>query len=94
MRRYANRKGWDLTDIKVEITFDTDAIETKFKIMRNIQLFGVLDADQKKRLLPINAQFTKFYLTYARENNLKIIPLCPFAKSVFDKTQEIQDLLF
>lgn len=31
---------------------------------------------------------------YARENNLKIIPLCPFAKSVFDKTKEIQDLLF
>jgi predicted GNAT family acetyltransferase len=31
---------------------------------------------------------------YARENNLKILPLCPFAKSVFDKTEEIQDLLF
>jgi predicted GNAT family acetyltransferase len=31
---------------------------------------------------------------YARENDLKIIPLCPFAKSVFDKTQEIQDVLF
>jgi predicted GNAT family acetyltransferase len=31
---------------------------------------------------------------YARENNLKILPLCPFAKSVFDKTKEIQDLLF
>ncbi len=31
---------------------------------------------------------------YARENNLKILPLCPFAKSVFDKTKEIQNLLF
>lgn len=31
---------------------------------------------------------------YARKNNLKILPLCPFAKSVFDKTKEIQDLLF
>lgn len=31
---------------------------------------------------------------YARENNLKILPLCPFAKSVFDKMKEIQDLLF
>lgn len=31
---------------------------------------------------------------YARENNLKIIPLCPFAKSVFKKTKEIQDLIF
>ncbi|CAM3943669.1 GNAT family N-acetyltransferase [Flavobacterium sinopsychrotolerans] len=31
---------------------------------------------------------------YARKNNLKILPLCPFAKSVFDKTKEIQNLLF
>jgi predicted GNAT family acetyltransferase len=31
---------------------------------------------------------------YARANNLKILPLCPFAKSVFDKTAAIQDLLF
>jgi uncharacterized protein len=25
---------------------------------------------------------------YARANNIRIIPLCPFAKSVFDKKQE------
>lgn len=31
---------------------------------------------------------------YARTNNLKIIPLCPFAKSVFDKTADIRDVLF
>jgi predicted GNAT family acetyltransferase len=29
----------------------------------------------------------------ARERNLKIIPLCPFAKSVFDKTSEFRDVL-
>jgi predicted GNAT family acetyltransferase len=31
---------------------------------------------------------------YARNNHLQIIPLCPFAKSVFDKTEEIRDVLF
>lgn len=31
---------------------------------------------------------------FARQNNLKIIPLCSFAKSVFDKTENIQDVLF
>lgn len=31
---------------------------------------------------------------YAKNNNLKIIPLCPFAKSVFDKTEDIRDVLF
>ncbi len=33
-------------------------------------------------------------IEYARTNNLKIIPLCPFAKSVFDKVEEIRDVLF
>ena len=31
---------------------------------------------------------------FARENNLKILPLCPFAKAVFDKLEEIQDVRF
>jgi predicted GNAT family acetyltransferase len=30
---------------------------------------------------------------YARENGIKIIPLCPFAKSVFDKNPEFNDVL-
>ncbi len=30
---------------------------------------------------------------YARENGIKIIPLCPFAKSVFDKNPELNDVL-
>jgi len=30
---------------------------------------------------------------YAREKNIKIIPLCPFAKSVFNKTLEFNDVL-
>jgi predicted GNAT family acetyltransferase len=30
---------------------------------------------------------------YAREKGIKIIPLCPFAKSVFDKTPEFSDVL-
>jgi predicted GNAT family acetyltransferase len=30
---------------------------------------------------------------FARENNIKIIPLCPFAKSVFAKQTELADVL-
>lgn len=32
-------------------------------------------------------------VAYARENGIKIIPLCPYAKSVFDKTPELGDVL-
>ena len=31
---------------------------------------------------------------FAREKNVKILPLCPFAKSVFDKDSSIHDVLF
>ncbi|MES2238735.1 MAG: GNAT family N-acetyltransferase [Bacteroidota bacterium] len=30
---------------------------------------------------------------FAREKDMKIIPLCPFAKKVFDKTPEYSDVL-
>ena len=32
-------------------------------------------------------------IEFAREKNIKIIPLCPFAKSVFDKTPKFRDVL-
>lgn len=30
---------------------------------------------------------------YARKNQIKILPLCPFAKLVFDKTEAYRDVL-
>jgi len=32
-------------------------------------------------------------VTYAREKNLKVMPLCPFAAAMFKKLPEIQDVL-
>lgn len=29
---------------------------------------------------------------YARENHLRIMPLCPFAKSVMEKNEDLQDV--
>ena len=31
---------------------------------------------------------------YARKNNIKVVPLCPFAKSVFIKNNGIRDVLY
>lgn len=31
---------------------------------------------------------------YARENDLKIVPLCSFAKSIFIKRRDIHDVLY
>jgi predicted GNAT family acetyltransferase len=42
----------------------------------------------------IGQQLVMKAVTYARENHLKIMPLCTFAKSVFDKNPDIADVLF
>jgi hypothetical protein len=31
---------------------------------------------------------------WAREKHIKVLPLCPFAKAVFEKTPEFADVLF
>lgn len=31
---------------------------------------------------------------FAREKGIRIMPLCPFAKSVFDKNEDFKDVLF
>ena len=30
---------------------------------------------------------------FARKNKLKVVPLCPFAKNVFERVEEYQDVL-
>lgn len=32
-------------------------------------------------------------VAYVRENNIKVVPLCPFANATFKKTPEWQDVL-
>ncbi len=41
----------------------------------------------------VGAQLVKAAVEMAREKGWKIIPLCPFAKSVFDKTPAYADVL-
>jgi len=41
----------------------------------------------------VGKQLVAAAVEHARKNNLKIIPLCPFAKSVFDGVKKYQDVL-
>jgi uncharacterized protein len=38
-------------------------------------------------------QLVEAAVLYARKNKIRILPLCPFARSVFDKTPEWSDVL-
>ena len=51
------------------------------------------EVDDAYRGQSIGKKILMFIVEFARENNIKIIPLCPYAKSVFDKTDSIRDVL-
>jgi len=42
----------------------------------------------------LGKQLVKAGVEYARENHLKILPLCPFAKKIFELTPAFGDVLF
>ena len=42
----------------------------------------------------IGKQLVNQAVLFAREKFLKILPLCPFASAIFEKTPEYEDVLF
>ncbi|NBW35927.1 MAG: N-acetyltransferase [Cytophagia bacterium] len=51
------------------------------------------EVDEKLKGKGAGKQLVQAAVDYARHHQIKILPLCPFAKSVFDKTSEYQDVL-
>lgn len=52
------------------------------------------DVSDEYRGQSIGKKIVLEIVDFARTNHIKILPLCPFAKSVFDKSPEIKDVLF
>lgn len=50
---YADRKGWDLEEVKLEIELERDDKENKTVINRNLEFIGNLNETQKSRLLAV-----------------------------------------
>ncbi len=53
VKMYADRKGWALEEVKLEIELERDEKGNKTVISRKIDFFGNLDDTQKSRLLAI-----------------------------------------
>ena len=51
------------------------------------------DVDDRLRGKGAGKQLVKSAVEWARGEKVKLMPLCPFAKSVFDKTPEYRDVL-
>ncbi|WP_343632850.1 OsmC family protein [Fluviicola sp.] len=75
LRIYADQKGWDLQEVKVEIGLDRDEKENKTIFTRKLQLFGNLDEKQRERLFKVaNACPVHKILTNPIEINTEVIP--------------------
>lgn len=53
LKMYAERKGWDLEEAKVDVEFRWDKENLKSVMERKVELIGDLDEEQKARLLVI-----------------------------------------
>ena len=51
------------------------------------------EVDDRLRGQGAGRQLVKAAVEWARAENRKLMPLCPFAKSVFDKTADYRDVL-
>lgn len=73
LRIYADNKGWDLEEVKLEIDLVRDDETNKTVIHRKIELFGSLDEKQRERLLKVaNACPVHRILTNPIEINTEI----------------------
>jgi uncharacterized protein len=51
------------------------------------------DVDERLRGTGAGAKLVAAAVEWARAENARLMPLCPFARSVFDKTPEYSDVL-
>jgi putative redox protein len=53
LRMYADKKGWDLQEVKLEIDLNWNEESKKTSIHRQMQLVGDLDEEQRERLFKV-----------------------------------------
>jgi uncharacterized protein len=76
----------------MEVNNEKLAEMTYSKAGDKIIIIDHTDVSDKLRGQGAGKQLVMKAVEYARKTNIKILPLCPFARSVFDKTPEIADV--
>lgn len=51
------------------------------------------EVDSELRGQGVGEELVAYMVDFARSKNLKVMPLCPFTRSVFEKKPEIRDVL-
>ena len=93
----------------MQIQFETDGKKGAFFIEENNVRLAAMEftmAGSKKMIIDhtevddslrgqgIGRKLLDKLVEYVRENELKVIPLCPYAKAAIKKDQSIQDVLY
>lgn len=80
-------------EFKVEQEGKKLASMTYSKAGKNMIIIDHTEVSDKLRGLGVGKKMVLEAVAFARNENIKLLPLCPFAKSVFDKIAEIRDVL-
>lgn len=59
----------------------------------NLIIIDHTEVDETLKGTGTGKQLLMIIIDKARKDNIKILPLCPFAKSVFDKDESLKDVL-
>lgn len=85
------------TDTKGELFIEKDgeriAEMTYSKAGKNRIIIDHTEVFDEGRGKGYGKKLVKHGVQYAREHDLKVIPLCPFAKAIIKKDESLQDVL-
>ncbi len=77
----------------VEVSEQRLAEMTYSKAGDDLIIIDHTEVSDELRGKSVGKQMVEEAVQYARSNNLKVLPLCPFAKAVFDKVENYRDVL-
>ncbi|MTI21016.1 N-acetyltransferase [Fulvivirga sp. RKSG066] len=77
----------------IEVTSNVGAQMTYSKAGTDRLIIDHTEVSEELRGTGAGKQLVIAAVEYARAHDVKIIPLCPFAKSVFDKNKDMHDVL-
>ena len=81
------------TGKRFEITLDSKTAYSKYLLAGGKIIIEHTEVPEALEGRGLAGRLVSTALGYAREQNLKVLPICPFAKSFIGKHREYQDLL-
>ena len=78
---------------RFELTLDGKTSVIEYKLIDSIISFTHTEVPPELQRNGIASAMAKYAMEYARLNNLKVLPLCPFIKAYIGRNQEYKPLL-